>query len=49
MVTSPSGKGVVIVGGYNATTMKYSKALLELKSNFTLKILLLVIVSYFGI
>ena len=35
MVTSPSGKGVVIVGGYNATTMKYSKALLELKSNFT--------------
>ena len=41
MVTSPSGKGVVIVGGYNASTMKYSKALLELKSTF--KILLLVI------
>ena len=43
MVTSPSGKGVVIVGGYNASTMKYSKALLELKSNFTFKILSLVI------
>ena len=31
MVTSPSGKGVIIIGGYNHTEYKISNALLELK------------------
>jgi len=35
MVTSPSGKGVIVIGGYNGSTMKYSKALIELKGYFT--------------
>ena len=33
MVTSPNGKGVVLVGGYDATHMKYSSDLLELKQS----------------
>ena len=32
MVTSPSGKGVIIIGGYNGNERKYSNALLELKN-----------------
>ena len=31
MVTSPSGKGVIIIGGYRDNKRKYSNALLELK------------------
>ena len=31
MVTSPSGKGVIIIGGYNWNERKNSNALLELK------------------
>ena len=31
MVTSPSGKGVVVIGGYNYNESKRSNALLELK------------------
>ena len=31
MVTSPSGKGVVVIGGYNYNEGKPSNALLELK------------------
>ena len=33
MVTSPSGEGVIIIGGWNENTKKYSKALLELKGS----------------
>ena len=34
MVTSPSGKGVVVIGGVNMDDVcKYSNALLELKGN----------------
>ena len=31
MVTSPSGKGVVVIGGYNMSEIKESHAMLELK------------------
>ena len=31
MVTSPSGKGVVVIGGYNWSEQKFSNAFLELK------------------
>ena len=31
MVTSPSGKGVIIIGGHNHNKSKFSNALLELK------------------
>ena len=31
MVTSPSGKGVIVIGGYNKDEGKKSNALLELK------------------
>ena len=33
MVTSPTGKGVVIIGGWNDSTWKYSTILLELKGS----------------
>ena len=33
MITSPSGKGVVLIGGYNDGTQKYSKAILEFRSS----------------
>ena len=31
MVTSPSGKGVIVIGGFNQNECKHSNALLELK------------------
>ena len=31
MITSPSGKGVVVIGGYNHSEFKYSNVLLELR------------------
>ena len=34
MVTSPSNKGVVVIGGYNHNEYKYSNSLLELNSNY---------------
>ena len=33
MVPSPSGKGVVVIGGYNRTERTCSNALLELKGS----------------
>ena len=33
MVTSPSGKGVIVIGGCNEDESKLSNALLELKDN----------------
>ena len=33
MITSPSGKGVVLIGGYNDGAQKYSKAILEFRSS----------------
>ena len=31
MVTSPSGKGVILIGGYNADKSDYSKDIIELR------------------
>ena len=33
MVTSPNGKGVIVIGGYNDSEYKYSNILLELCGN----------------
>ena len=35
MVTSPSGKGVIVIGGYNWNDLKESNVLLELKGIFS--------------
>merc|ERR1711881_100357 len=33
MITSPTGRGVVVIGGYNHNEYKYSNAVLELTDN----------------
>ena len=33
MVTSPSGKGVILIGGYNANTQDYCTEIIELRGS----------------